>query len=38
MTPEDAKNLLDRQKDHEQLLPTNLKEKPRNPLHPIRDW
>ncbi|MDR3378508.1 MAG: hypothetical protein P4M10_07470, partial [Verrucomicrobiae bacterium] len=38
MTPEEAKKLLDAQKDNEELLRMKPPEKPRNPLHAIKDW
>jgi hypothetical protein len=38
MTPEDAKRLLDAQKDGEQVLQLKPAGKPRDPLHPVKDW
>ena len=38
MTPEEAKHLLDAQKDSEQLLQMKPQEKPRDPERQIRDW
>ena len=38
LTPEEAKRLLDSQKDNEQLLQMKPQEKPRNPMHTIKDW
>lgn len=38
LTPEEAKRLLDAQKDNEQLLQMKPQEKPRNPLHTVKDW
>jgi Ca-activated chloride channel family protein len=38
MTPEEAKRLLDAQKDNEQLLQMKPKDKPRDPDRPLRDW
>lgn len=38
MTPEQAKRLLDAQKDKEQLLQFKPDGKPRNPNRPIKDW
>jgi Ca-activated chloride channel family protein len=38
MTPEEAKRLLDAQKDNEQLLRMKPEEKPRDMSHPVRDW
>jgi hypothetical protein len=38
MTPEDAKRLLDSQKNNEQLLRLNPQQKQRNPLHTVKDW
>jgi Ca-activated chloride channel family protein len=38
MTPEEAKHLLDAQKDNEQLLQMKPQEKPHDPDRPVRDW
>jgi Ca-activated chloride channel family protein len=38
ITPEEAKRLLDAQKDNEQLLRMKPEEKPRDMSHPVRDW
>ena len=38
MTPEDAKRLLDQQKDGEQVLQFAPKGKPRDATKPIKDW
>jgi Skp family chaperone for outer membrane proteins len=38
ITPEEAKRLLDAQKGDEQLLQMKPKEKPKNPLRPVKDW
>ena len=38
LTPEEAKKLLDNQKDHEKLLTMKPEEKPRNFSRPVRDW
>ena len=38
MTPQEAKRLLDAQKNHEQLLPLKPENKPRNPLRAVKDW
>jgi Ca-activated chloride channel homolog len=38
MTPQQAKQLLDAQKNDELLLPINRKEKANTPPHPIKDW
>jgi len=38
LTTEEAKRLLDAQKDSEQLLRWKPKENPRNSLRPVKDW
>jgi Ca-activated chloride channel family protein len=38
MTPEEAKRLLDAQKDNEQLLQMKPQEKPRDSNRPVKDW
>jgi Ca-activated chloride channel homolog len=38
MTPEEAKRLLDAQKDDEQLLQMKPANKPRDDSHPVKDW
>ena len=38
MTPEEAKRLLDAQKDDEQLLQMKPAGKPRDDSHPVKDW
>lgn len=38
MTPEEAKRLLDAQKDNEQLLKMTPQQKPRDPSRPVKDW
>ena len=38
MTPDEAKRLLDAQKDNEQILPLKPADKPRDPLRPVKDW
>ena len=38
MTPEQAKQMLDAQKNDEMMLPANRNEKPRNRQHPLKDW
>jgi Ca-activated chloride channel family protein len=38
LTPEEAKKLLDRQKDGEQLLQMKPEAKPRDPTRPYKDW
>lgn len=38
MTPEEAKRLLDAQKDHEQLLQLKPDAKPRKNSRPVKDW
>ena len=38
MTPDEAKRLLDAQKDGEQILPLKPAEQPRDPLRPVKDW
>jgi len=38
MTPEEAKRLLDAQKDNEQLLQMKPQEKPRDTSRPVKDW
>ena len=38
MTPEEAKRLLDAQKDDEQLLQMKPQEKPRDTSRPVKDW
>ena len=38
MTPEEAKRLLDAQKDSEQLLQLKPKTKPNDPNRPLKDW
>jgi Ca-activated chloride channel family protein len=38
LTPEEANRLLDTQKGDEQLLQMKPPEKPRNPMHTIKDW
>jgi Ca-activated chloride channel family protein len=38
MTPEEAKRLLDAQKDSEQLLQMKPQDKPRDPNRPVKDW
>jgi Ca-activated chloride channel family protein len=38
MTPEEAKHLLDAQKDNEQLLQMKPQDKPRDTSRPVKDW
>ena len=38
MTPEEAKRLLDAQKDNEQFLQLKPENKPRNTSRPVKDW
>jgi len=38
MSPEEAKRLLDAQKDNEQLLKWQPPDKPRDPNRPVKDW
>jgi Ca-activated chloride channel family protein len=38
LTPEEARHLLDAQKDDEQLLHIKPPDKPRNPTHTVKDW
>jgi len=38
MTPEEARRLLDAQKDSEQLLQLKPKNKPNDPNRPLKDW
>lgn len=38
MTPEEAKRLLDAQKDNEQVLQWKPAGKPRDPSRPVKDW
>jgi Ca-activated chloride channel family protein len=38
MTPEEAKRLLDAQKNNEQLLQLKPENKPHNPNRPVKDW
>jgi Ca-activated chloride channel family protein len=38
LTPEDAKRLLDAQKDNEQLLQLKPDQKPRDQSRPVKDW
>jgi Skp family chaperone for outer membrane proteins len=38
MTPEEAKHLLDAQKDNEQLLQMKPQDKPRDTGRPVKDW
>ena len=38
MTPEQARQLLDAQKDDEQMLPPQTNEKPQDHSRPIKDW
>ena len=38
MTPEEAKRLLDAQKDNEQLLQMKPQDKPRDTMRPVKDW
>ena len=38
MTPEEAKRLLDAQKNDEQVLPWKPQGKPENPNQPVKDW
>jgi Ca-activated chloride channel family protein len=38
MTPEEAKRLLDQQKNDEQILVMKPQGKPRDTSHPIKDW
>lgn len=38
MTPEEAKRLLDAQKDNEQMLIMHPNGKPQDTTHPIKDW
>ena len=38
MTPEEAKRLLDAQKDNEQFLQLKPPGKPENPNQPVNDW
>ena len=38
ITPEEAKRLLDAQKGNEQLLQFKPEGKPRDRLHPVKDW
>ena len=38
MTPEEARRLLDAQKDNEQLLQLKPQEKPRDNRRPVKDW
>ena len=38
MTPEEAKRLLDAQKDSEQLLQMKPQDKPRDTMRPVKDW
>ena len=38
MTPDEAKHLLDSQKDNEKILPVPANGKPRNPLRTVKDW
>jgi Ca-activated chloride channel family protein len=38
MTPEEAKRLLDAQKNNEQLLQMKPQEKPRDSNRPVKDW
>ena len=38
MTPEQAKQLMDREKVDEMLLPASHREKPHNSEHPLKDW
>jgi Ca-activated chloride channel family protein len=38
ITPDEAKRLLDAQKEDEQLLKLKPPEKPRNTLRPVKDW
>lgn len=38
MTPEEAKRLLDQQKNDEQILVMKPQGKPPEATHPIKDW
>ena len=38
MTPEEAKRLLDQQKNEEQVLTMKPQGKPQDATHPIKDW
>lgn len=38
MKPEEAKHLLDAQKGNEQVLQMKPKDKPQDPLRPVKDW
>ena len=38
MTPQEAKQLLDAQKNDEQLMPVSRKDKPRDQLKVLKDW
>lgn len=38
MTPEEAKRLLDQQKNNEQILAMKPRGKPQDTSHPIKDW
>ncbi|MFO1487217.1 MAG: hypothetical protein U1F65_01950 [Verrucomicrobiota bacterium] len=38
MTPQEAKQLLDGQKNDERLIPVSRKEKPQNPQRKLKDW
>jgi Ca-activated chloride channel homolog len=38
MTPQEAKRLLDAQKDNEQLLQMKPEQKPRDTSHSVKDW
>lgn len=38
MTPEEAKRLLDAQKENEKILPISPQGKPHNPLQTVKDW
>ena len=38
LTKDEAKRLLDAQKDNEQILQMKPQAKPRNPDQPVRDW
>ena len=38
MTPQEAKQLLDAQKNDEQMMPVNRKDKPPDPRKVVKDW
>jgi Ca-activated chloride channel family protein len=38
MTPEEAKRLLDAQRENEKILPISPQGKPHNPLQTVKDW